>query len=208
MPVPLGDSARITLEMSKPMPDATAWALVRAVSPDGGDNSSFKAEFDPGSTTLTMGIDTIGFRTGGYAGLVGEWTLTLEDASFPLQISDPRKIEFTVAYGATVEIRGLRSNPIKVGDDESLDLYMMGLDSNGRYYRRPLYRDVDVPIETTTPAGDSTVSAITFTARESERELPVSSTIVGEWTYRILGDRLPEDVILGSRSSYRVWVEP
>ena len=208
-PVPLGDPAKIILEMSKPMPDATAWALFRAVSPDGGYNNNYKAEFDPGSTTSTTPIFTIDShdRAGGYAGLIGEWTLTLEDASFPLQISDPREIKYTVAYRAAVRIGGTRSNPIKVGDDESLVFYMMGLDNNGRY-RRPLYRDVDIPIETTTPAGDSTVSTITFTARESEHELAVSPTIVGEWRYRILGDRLPEGVMLGNPSSYRLWVEP
>ena len=98
-PVPLGDPAQIILGMSKPVPDATAWALFRAVSPDGGYNHSYRAEFSPGSTTSTTAIFTIDShdRAGGYAGLVGEWTLTLEDASFPLQIGDPREIKFTVA---------------------------------------------------------------------------------------------------------------
>ena len=97
-PVPLGDPAQIILGMSKPMPDVRAWALFRAVSPDRGYNYNYRAEFPPGETTSTTPIFTIDShdRAGGYDGLIGEWTLTLEDASFPLQISDPREITYTV----------------------------------------------------------------------------------------------------------------
>ena len=206
-PVPLGDPAQITLGMSKPLPDATAWALFRAVSPDGGYNHSYRAEFSPGSTISTTPIFTIDShdRAGGYAGLIGEWRLTLEDASFPLQISDPREAKYTVAEPiAAVRIWGASSNPVTVGDpDEYLSYLLVAPDRN---VRRPLYRDVDIAIETTTPGGDSTVSTITFPAGESELNVTVSSTIAGDWMYRILGDRLPEGVILGSPSSFRLMV--
>ncbi len=61
------------------------------------------------------------------------------------------------------------------------------------------------------PTGDSTEDTLTFAAGETIRRFSsgsTPSTWVGNWTVRIVGDRLPESVVLGSPSPVTFSVVP
>lgn len=76
---------------------------------------------------------------------------------------------------------------------------------------RALDRDLDIWTEVTPPTGDTYENELTFPAGQTALDFStgyLGEQHVGDWAMRIMGERLPDDVVLGSPSSVTWTVLP
>lgn len=71
---------------------------------------------------------------------------------------------------------------------------------------RPRAHAVEIQGQWTRPNGESFTFTVSFPIGVTDRTHTGPAPIVGDWTVRILGEQLPEGVVLGSPSSVTITV--
>ena len=214
-PVVVTETVTITVRTTAPHVEMMYARL--HLTPPGEEVDEYDVPFQVGETEATI-TPFIGPFIRGVGYKAGEWKVKLhgltdyieytDSPPVDFQVGSPSEITFTtVDPPASANIGGQRPVPVKVGESLSFNCWLL-VPGSPSYTGQPLSYDTDIPIETTTPAGNSTVSTVTIPAGESSKRFAGSTATAGVWTYKILEDRLPEGVILGRYPSITVTVDP